>query len=86
VVSNQHDACPVSPLWGGKRLAEHNHFDFIAVDSAEDGGFQADCGGHSPHGFLGIAGRRQSLADSENDRLPIGKPLVSFDANSFARP
>ncbi|MEA3119713.1 MAG: hypothetical protein QOI13_2983 [Paraburkholderia sp.] len=55
VVSNQHDACPASPLYGGKRLAERNHFDFIAVDSAEGGGsVQADCGGHSPHGFLGI--------------------------------
>ncbi len=58
VVSNQHDACPASPLYGGQRLAEHNHFDFIAVDSTEGGGsLQADCGGHSPHGFLGIEDR-----------------------------
>jgi pimeloyl-ACP methyl ester carboxylesterase len=62
VVSNQHDACPASPLYGGKRLAERNHFDFIAVDSTEGGGSaQADCGGHSPHGFLGI--EDEALAD-----------------------
>jgi hypothetical protein len=63
VVSNQHDACPASPLYGGKRLAEHNHFDFIAVDSTEGGGFQANCGGHSPHGFLGI---EQKVMDDVN--------------------
>jgi hypothetical protein len=55
VVSNEHDACLVSPAYGGKRLAEHNHFDFVSVDSTAGGGDQvADCGGHSPHGFLGI--------------------------------
>jgi len=55
VVSNQHDACVSSPAYAGKHLAERNHFDFVAVDSTEGGGDkQADCGGHSPHGFLGI--------------------------------
>ncbi|MFK4443550.1 hypothetical protein ABH944_003928 [Caballeronia udeis] len=55
VVSNQHDACPVALFYGAKGLAERNHFDFISVDSTEGGGNRAaDCGGHSPHGFLGI--------------------------------
>jgi hypothetical protein len=55
VVSNEHDACLVSPAYAGKRLAEHNHFDFISVDSTAGGGDRvADCGGHSPHGYLGI--------------------------------
>lgn len=55
VISNQHDACPVASFYGGKRLAERNHFEFVAVDSSDGGGDkQADCGGHSPHGFLGI--------------------------------
>lgn len=55
VVSNEHDACVSSPAYGGKRLAEHNHYDFVSVDSTEGGGSkEADCGGHAPHGFLGI--------------------------------
>jgi len=55
VVSNEHDACLASPAYAGKRLAEHNHFDFVSVDSTAGGGDRAaDCGGHSPHGFLGI--------------------------------
>ncbi|MFM0501906.1 alpha/beta hydrolase [Paraburkholderia caffeinilytica] len=54
VVSNEHDACVSSPAYAGKRLAERNHFDFVSVDSTEGGGDKkADCGGHSPHGFLG---------------------------------
>ena len=74
VVSNQHDACPVSPLYGGKRLAERNHFDFIAVDSAEGGGsVQADCGGHSPHGFLGI---EQRVLENICDWL-TGQPVAA---------
>jgi hypothetical protein len=73
VISNQHDACPVSPLYGGKRLAERNHFDFIAVDSTEGGGVQADCGGHSPHGFLGI--EQQVLDDI--DRWLTARTVVS---------
>ncbi|MGH8781323.1 hypothetical protein [Paraburkholderia sp.] len=55
VVSNEHDACVSSPAYAGKRLAEHNHFDFVSVDSTEGGGDKSTgCGGHSPHGFLGI--------------------------------
>lgn len=55
VVSNEHDACVSSPAFAGKRLAGHNHFDFVSVDSTEGGGDrETDCGGHSPHGFLGI--------------------------------
>jgi hypothetical protein len=55
VVSNEHDACVSSPPYGGKRLAERNHYDFVSVESTDGGGSrEADCGGHSPHGFLGI--------------------------------
>jgi hypothetical protein len=55
VVSNEHDACVSSPAYAGKRLAERNHFDFVSVDSTEGGGDKsADCGAHSPHGFLGL--------------------------------
>lgn len=55
VVSNAHDACVSSPAYAGKRLAERNHYDFVSVDSTEGGGSkEADCGGHAPHGFLGI--------------------------------
>jgi hypothetical protein len=53
VISNVHDGCMASPAYGGKRLAEHNHFDFVSVDST-DGDPSEQCGGHSPHGFLGI--------------------------------
>ncbi len=55
VVSNRDDACVSSPAYGGKRLAEHNHFDFVEVDSTQGGGDKSEnCGGHAPHGFLGI--------------------------------
>lgn len=55
VVSNEHDECVSSPAYAGKRLAEHNHFDFVSVDSLDGGGDASQkCGGHSPHGFLGI--------------------------------
>lgn len=55
VVSNEHDDCVSSPAYGGKRLAEHNHFSFVQVDSTDGRGEKStECGGHSPHGFLGI--------------------------------
>jgi len=55
VVSNQHDECVSSPAYAGKHLAEHNHFDFVQVDSTDGrGDKETECGGHSPHGFLGI--------------------------------
>lgn len=55
VVSNEHDACVSSPAYAGKRLAERNHFAFVAVDSTEGGSDKrADCSAHSPHGFLGV--------------------------------
>ena len=55
VLSNRNDACPAALFDGAKRLAEKNHFKFIAVESTEGGGdLQADCSGRSPHGFLGI--------------------------------
>lgn len=54
-ISNEHDECPASPAYAGKQLAEHNHFDFVQVDSTEGSGDTlTECGGHSPHGFLGI--------------------------------
>ncbi|MDN7586626.1 hypothetical protein [Burkholderia seminalis] len=62
VVSNQHDICPVSSFAGGKHLAERNHLAFIVEDSNAGGGdLLANCGGHSPHGFLGI--EDQTLGD-----------------------
>ncbi|REG60069.1 hypothetical protein B0G80_2852 [Paraburkholderia sp. BL6669N2] len=55
VVSNRHDACPAAMFYGAERLADRNHFDLIAVESTDGGGDRVtDCGGHSPHGFLGI--------------------------------
>ncbi|WP_143322679.1 alpha/beta fold hydrolase [Candidimonas nitroreducens] len=55
LVSNKHDACDVSRYDGGKRLAERNHLAFITEESSKGGGSpKADCGGHSPHGFLGV--------------------------------
>lgn len=55
VVSNRHDACEVSIYVGGERLAARNHLAFITEDSRQGGGDRrTDCGGHSPHGFLGI--------------------------------
>ncbi|MFL9905311.1 alpha/beta hydrolase family protein [Paraburkholderia sp. RL17-337-BIB-A] len=55
VVSNRHDACPAAMFYGAKRLADRNHFDLVAVESTGGGGDRVtDCGGHSPHGFLGI--------------------------------
>lgn len=55
VISNEHDECPASPAYAGKQLAGRNHFDFVQVDSTEDrGDTSTQCGGNSPHGFLGI--------------------------------
>ena len=55
VVSNRHDACLSAMFYGASRLAERNHFDFIAVESTGGGGDRrSDCGAHSPHGFLGV--------------------------------
>lgn len=55
VISNGHDECPAAPAYAGRQLADRNHFDFVQVDSTEGSGKpSAQCGGHSPHGFLGI--------------------------------
>lgn len=55
VVSNDHDACQVSPAGAAKQLAEENGFDFIPVSSSMGGGDRkSDCKAQSPHGFLGI--------------------------------
>ena len=55
IVSNKHDVCPVANYAGGKYLASRNNVTFISEESNEGGGDkQSDCGGHSPHGFLGI--------------------------------
>ena len=54
-VSNRNDACPAALFYAAKQLADKNHFSFIAVESTDGGGDrQAECGGQSPHGFLGI--------------------------------
>jgi hypothetical protein len=55
IVSNKNDVCPVANYAGGKHLAARNDVAFITEASEEGGGDkQSDCGGHSPHGFLGI--------------------------------
>lgn len=55
VVSNRHDGCPVALFSGATDVAGRNHFELIAVDSTSGGGDRrSDCGGRSPHGFLGI--------------------------------
>lgn len=57
IVSNKRDVCRVANYAGGKRLAARNNVAFITEESDEGGGDrQSDCGGHSPHGFLGIEG------------------------------
>ena len=75
VISNEHDECPAAPAYAGKRLAEHNHFDFVQVDSTEGrGDTSTQCGGHSPHGFLGI--EPEVLGDINgwlNGQLPQSK-------------
>ncbi|QBQ96920.1 hypothetical protein [Paraburkholderia pallida] len=73
VVSNEHDACVSSPAYAGKRLAEHNHFDFVSVDSTDGSGDTSEkCGGHSPHGFLGI---EKEVLGGINNWL-VGQPVV----------
>ena len=65
IVSNEHDVCPVSTFDGGKGLASRNKVAFVAEDSNEGGGdMRANCGGHSPHGFLGV---EQKTLDDIND-------------------
>ncbi|AFQ49463.1 alpha/beta hydrolase family protein [Burkholderia cepacia] len=55
IVSNKNDVCPVANYAGGQRLASRNKVAFVTEESDEGGGDrQSDCGGHSPHGFLGI--------------------------------
>ncbi|WP_179402238.1 alpha/beta hydrolase [Burkholderia guangdongensis] len=55
VLSNEHDGCAVAPFDAAKRVADANHFDFIAVSSTAGGGTaRAECGAQSPHGYLGI--------------------------------
>ncbi|KGX30380.1 hypothetical protein [Burkholderia pseudomallei] len=62
IVSNKNDVCPVAHYAGGKRLASRNDVAFISEESNEGGGDkEANCGGHSPHGFLGI--ERKTLED-----------------------
>jgi hypothetical protein len=62
IISNKNDVCPVANYAGGKRLASRNNVAFITEESDEGGGDkQSDCGGHSPHGFLGI--ERKTLED-----------------------
>ena len=55
VLSNRNDACPAALFYAAKQLADKNHFSLIAVESTDGSGDrQAECSGHSPHGFLGI--------------------------------
>jgi predicted esterase len=55
VLANRNDTCPAAMFYAAKQLADKNRFNFIAVESTDGGGDrQAECSGHSPHGFLGI--------------------------------
>lgn len=54
-VGNKGDACRVTPYYGSKELAQGGNFSFITEESHEGGGDPgSDCGGHAPHGYLGI--------------------------------
>ncbi|WP_105132456.1 hypothetical protein [Burkholderia sp. BE12] len=73
IVSNKNDVCPVAHYAGGKRLALRNDVAFISEESNEGGGDrQSDCGGHSPHGFLGI--ESDTLKDINN--WLVGQPVA----------
>ena len=52
MVSNEGDACPLTPAYASERLAKNNHYDFIRVESTQAKGDA--CGPRSPHGYLGI--------------------------------
>lgn len=55
VVANVGDQCPSSPPDVAKRLAQNRHYAYVEVNSNEgDSNGAGRCGGHSPHGFLGI--------------------------------
>ncbi|WP_321887696.1 alpha/beta fold hydrolase [Paraburkholderia bannensis] len=55
VLSNAGDACPSSPADVAKRLAQNRRYDYIEVNSSDgDSSAAGRCGGHAPHGFLGI--------------------------------
>ncbi|MBN3851885.1 hypothetical protein G3N59_00705 [Paraburkholderia sp. Ac-20340] len=55
VVANAGDQCPSSPPDVAKRLAQNRHYAYVEVNSNEgDSNGAGRCGGHSPHGFLGI--------------------------------
>ncbi|CAJ7338981.1 Uncharacterised protein [Burkholderia pseudomallei] len=54
-VGNKGDVCRATPYYGSKELADGGNFSFITEESHEGGGDpHSDCGGHSPHGYLGI--------------------------------
>ncbi|OAJ63833.1 hypothetical protein A6V36_17655 [Paraburkholderia ginsengiterrae] len=77
VVSNENDSCRVSPFRAARALAEDNRLRFLAVSSNERGGVRADeCGGKSPHGFLGIESQVLSaLSQWLNDPGSVGTLL-----------
>jgi len=52
VVSNEHDGCGVSPFGAARAMADNNGFSFLPVSSRNAKG--NECGGNSPHGYLGI--------------------------------
>lgn len=54
-VANKGDVCRATPYDGSRALAESGNFPFVAEESHEGGGDpHSDCGGHAPHGYLGI--------------------------------
>jgi pimeloyl-ACP methyl ester carboxylesterase len=75
VVSNQSDSCPASLSYAAKDLANRDHFDLVLVDSTRGGGDKnVQCGGRSPHGFLGIEGQvLDDIGNWLNGRPPAGR-------------
>lgn len=62
ILSNEHDVCVVAAYYGAKQLADRNGVPLITESSDQSKG--SECGGQSPHGFLGI--EHKALADSKD--------------------
>lgn len=76
VVSNENDACRVSPFSAARTLAQDNRLQFLAVSSSKRGGPRAnECGAKSPHGFLGIEAQVLSAVSRWlEDPASVGTP------------
>jgi hypothetical protein len=71
-VGNKGDVCRATPYYGSKELAEGGNFPFIAEESHEGGGDpHADCGGHAPHGYLGIESKVMNDINAWLNEQPV---------------